>query len=373
MSEAKNSMTAENEVPFIPDGVGLSSPWRRIGRRFRRQGLVWASAVFVMLLCGIALFAEFLAPFHPEQADPAKSLQAPQALYLFDYSPDLVWRPHVVISGSGAKAQFAKRKVELGLLVRGSEYRLLGVFPSDLHLWGPKDKNEMFFVLGADRAGRDLLSRLVHGARFTLSVGLISVILSVLIGLLVGLFSAYCGGWVDWSIQRLIEHVLSLPAIPIWLAMVAALPRPWPAHYQYLAVAIIIALVGWTHQARVVRRYFLLMRGATFIKAARLDGCSEFKLIFRYMLPEFMPHLVVVSVLALSAMILAETTLSFLGLGLQGPANSWGVLLRDAQDVRAILSAPCLLFIPGAMVILTVLSLSFVGEGLRQAAESYEQ
>ena len=320
----------------------------------------------------LALFADFLSPFGPEQTKPGIGLQPPQPLYLFDYAPELVWDPHVIVPVFKKDQIVGSRKIELGFFVRGFEYRFLGLVPCDLHLWGARDRNEVFFVLGSDRGGHDILSRTLYGARFTLSLALLSAFLSVLIGLGVGIASAYSPRWLDWSILRFIEHIFSLPAIPIWLAMVAALPRPWPPHYQYFAVALAIALVGWTHQARVTRRHFLLMQEAPFVKAARLDGCSEFSLVFRHMLPVFLPHLAAAFVLAFSAMILAETTLSFLGLGLQAPAVSWGVLLKEAQDLWTILSSPCVLFVPGFMVVVTVLSLSFLGEGLRQAAESYE-
>ena len=262
------------------------------------------------------------------------------------------------------------RIIELEFFARGFEYKLLGLIPTDLHLLGPKNKDETFFIFGADRMGRDVLSRVTYGGRFTLSLGLVGVCISVILGIFFGGISGYYGGKIDWFVMRVVEYIISLPTIPIWLALAAALPKNWPPHLQYLAITIVISLIGWTELARVVRGRFLAMRGEVFVIAAQLDGCSEGRVIFRHMLPSLASHIIAAVTLAVPFMVLAETSLSFLGLGLQPPYISWGVLLKEAQNIRSIASAPWL-FIPGAFVVVAVLSLNFMGDGMRDAADPY--
>jgi peptide/nickel transport system permease protein len=205
-----------------------------------------------------------------------------------------------------------------------------------------------------------------------MSIGLVGVALSLLLGIILGGISGYKGGVVDSVIQRVIEFILSLPTTPLWLGLAAAMPSSWPPLRIYFAITIILSLIGWTNLARVIRGKFLSLRTEDFVTAARLDGASEPRIIFRHMAPSFVSHIIAEVSLAIPAMILAETALSFLGLGLQPPIVSWGVLLQEAQNIRAISTAPWL-FAPGVAVVLTVLALNFVGDGLRDAADPYRQ
>jgi peptide/nickel transport system permease protein len=226
------------------------------------------------------------------------------------------------------------------------------------------------FLLGADRLGRDVLSRLMYGTRISMSIGLVGVAISLLLGIILGGISGYYGGTIDNIIQRIIEFIRSLPTIPLWLGLAAALPTTWGPVQIYFAITIILSLVGWTGLARVVRGKFLSLRSEDFVMAARLDGASQRKIMFQHMLPAFYSHIIATITLAIPGTILAETSLSFLGLGLRPPVVSWGVLLQEAQNVRSVATAPWLL-IPAVAVVVTVLALNFLGDGLRDAADPY--
>jgi peptide/nickel transport system permease protein len=262
------------------------------------------------------------------------------------------------------------QKVPLGFFVKGHSYKMFGLIPTDIHLFGPKDSEQPMFVMGADRLGRDLLSRLIYGTRISMSIGLVGVAISLLLGIVIGGISGYYGGWVDDTIQRVIEFIRSLPTIPLWLGLAAALPLTWSPIKVYFAITLILSFIGWTNLARVVRGRFLSLREEDFVMAAQLDGASEWEVMFKHMLPAFYSHIIASITLAIPGMILAETSLSFLGLGLRPPVVSWGVLLQDAQSVRAVATAPWLLW-PAVAVVVAVLSLNFLGDGLRDAADPY--
>ncbi|MGB3328370.1 MAG: ABC transporter permease, partial [Thermomicrobiales bacterium] len=249
-------------------------------------------------------------------------------------------------------------------------YKLFGVIPWDRHLIGPKYPTQPMYLLGADRLGQDLLSRMIFGTRVSMSIGLIGVFISLILGLILGGISGYFGGVIDTTIQRLIEFVRSVPSIPLWMGLAAALPKTWSPLQVYFGITLILSVIGWTGLARVVRGRFLSLREEEFVTAARLDGSSEMRIIGRHMMPSFFSHIIASLTLAIPATILAETTLSFLGLGLRSPINSWGVLLEEAQNIRSISQAPWLL-LPGALVVIAVLALNFLGDGLRDAADPY--
>lgn len=354
-----------------PDIRGGASQWRLMWWRFRRHRLAIVGLCVLIAMYLVALFSGFVAPKTQDSYDVDYSYAPPQLLRVstsglyvngFDSSVDSDSLERRYVSND--------QQISVALFVRGDEYSFLGLVSSNIHLIGPTDPNAPFYLLGADRQGRDILSRIIYGSRISLSIGLVGVTLSLVLGLLLGGISGYIGGRVDTLIQRFIEFIMSLPTLPLWLGLSAAVPAGWSAVKTYFAVTVILSLIGWTGLARVVRGRFLQIRGEDFVLAAELDGVSRGRIIRRHMLPSFTSHIIASLTMAIPGMILAETALSFLGLGLQAPAVSWGVLLQDAQNIRAIATAPWLMF-PGAAVVMAVVALNFVGDGVRDAADPY--
>ena len=363
----------------LPATLDTASEGRLMWRRFCRHRLAVAGLIVTVLLYLVAIFAEPIAPFSPDKANGRLVFHPPQWVHILDWTPAGL-RIHPYVNGyrlardpvtlAPAYVPDPAHKVSLGFFVKGDPYKLWTIFPGNIHLFGPVNPDDTAFLLGADRLGRDMLSRIIYGGRISLSIGLVGVTFSLVLGVLLGGLSGYYGGRVDWLVQRTIEFILSLPTIPIWLALAAALPKDWSPVATYFTITLIISLVGWTQLARVVRGRFLALRSDSFVTAAWLDGCSEGRIIFRHMLPSMTSHIIASVTLAIPMMILAETALSFLGLGLQPPAISWGALLEEAQNVTSIATAPWLL-LPGVAVAITVLALNFLGDGLRDAADPH--
>ena len=367
-----------------PDNTRLAvaSQWQLVWWAFRKHHLAMAGLAITAFFYLIALIPGFFAINDPSQQNARAAYHPPQALHFMDTAADGSWsfgpfiHPYKLTRDPTTLAavyveDFA-RKSPIKFFGEGYEYSFLGLFPTKIHLITSTDKNQPLFLLGADRLGRCVYSRIMQGTQISLSVGLAGVFLSLTIGVLLGGISGYFGGRTDFIIQRVIEFVLSLPSIPIWLALSAALPHNWPAVLNYFMITLILSLTGWAQLARVVRGRFLSLRTEEFVTAARLDGASEGRIIFRHMLPSFSSHIIASITLAIPAMILAETSLSFLGLGLQPPTISWGVLLREAQNIRSIATAPWL-FAPGVAVVIAVIALNFLGDGLRDAADPYNK
>ena len=355
--------------------VYVAPQWILVWWKFRRHKLALASGVIVILIYLVAALAEFLSPFPPDRTDSKHLYAPPQRLHFFDRGKFglYVYGYTSKIEPVALRRVFTvdpEAKIRVGFFVKGYPYKLFGLIPTDRHLLGPIDQTQPMYLLGADRLGRDLLSRMITGTRISMSIGLIGVFISLILGTLLGGLSGYYGGGVDNLIQRLIEFLRSIPSVPLWMGLAAALPVTMPPLKVYFYITIILSFIGWTNLARVVRGRFLSLREEDFVMAARLDGQSELGIIFRQMLPAFTSHIIASITLAIPGMILAETSLSFLGLGLREPVVSWGVLLQEAQDIRAIATAPWLL-IPALAVVLAVLALNFLGDGLRDAADPY--
>ncbi len=345
--------------------------------RFRRHRLAVVSLVVVVLFYAVAVFADFIAIADPHATDARRSFIPPQSIVWFD---DGAFAPHVSgLKGVRDLKTFKllytpdpARKLPIRLFVHGYAYHLLGLIPTDIHLVGIEGGSAVdgVFLLGTDQLGRDLFSRLVVATRISLSIGLAGVVVSLMLGIMLGGVSGLYGGAVDTVIQRVIEIVRSIPTIPLWMGLAAALPNTWSVAQVYFAITIIISLISWTELARVVRGRFLALREEDFVIAAELCGAGQMRIIWRHMLPSFASHIIAAVSLALPAMIISETSLSFLGLGLRPPAISWGILLQDAQNVQVLAGAPWLLA-AAAPVILVILAFNFLGDGLRDAADPY--
>ncbi len=360
--------------------IEVAGQWRLIWLRFRKHKLAMASLIVVSLIYLIALFAEFLAPFDPGETSRRHTYGPPQALHFFVEDEDGRSRflPHVYGFNSKIDPVALRRDyvidkskvIPVGFFVKSEPYKLAGIIPMSVKLIGPTKPRDRFYLLGADRLGRDLLSRLIYGTRISMSIGLVGVAISLVLGVLLGGVSGYYGGWIDNIIQRLIELLRSIPTIPLWMGFAAAIPLTWSPLTVYFIITIILSLIGWTSLAREVRGKFLALKHEDFVTAARLDGLSELSIIWGHMVPSFTSHIIASVTLAIPLMILSETALSFLGIGLRPPVVSWGVLLQEAQNIRAVATAPWL-FWPGAAVVVAVLSLNFLGDGLRDAADPY--
>jgi peptide/nickel transport system permease protein len=365
-----------------PEGVAaeriyIATQWQLMWWRFRKHKLALASAIVLACFYLVVIFAEFFAYADPYDSEAERSLLPPQPIYFFDNGQ---FSPHVLgLTGKRDPNTFKRvyspdpnLKIPLRLFAQGFEYKLFGLFPTNRHLIGVEGASaeEAIFLLGTDLNGRDLWSRLMIGTRVSLTIGLVGVALSLFLGILLGGISGLYGGVVDNTIQRLIEVVRSIPTIPLWMGLAAALPGEWSITRIYFAITIILSLIGWTTMARVVRGRFLSLRQEDFVMAAELAGAGQMRIIFRHMVPSFLSHIIAATTLAIPAMIIAETSLSFLGLGLRPPAISWGVLLQQAQNIQAVAISPWLLY-PAVPVIIAVLAFNFLGDGLRDAADPY--
>jgi peptide/nickel transport system permease protein len=380
MAEAERTVAVPGAAPGAAESeerLYVASQWQLMWWRFRRHKLALASVVVIVLIYLAGAFCEFLAVYSPERRDQDFAYAPPQRLRFADESG---FHAQPFVYGLKSERDEETRRLifvedpavrlPVYFLVHSDRYKLWGLFPSDLHLMGVAGDQATLYLLGTDRLGRDQFSRLIYGTRLSTSIGLVGVTLSFVFGILIGGVSGYYGGALDNVVQRTIEFIRSIPTIPLWMGLSAALPPHWSPVKVYFGITMILSLIGWTGLARVVRGRFLALRQDDFVVAAKLVGASEARVILRHMVPSFMSHIIASLTLSIPSMILSETALSFLGLGLRAPAVSWGVLLQEAQNLRSVALAPWLLT-PGLAVVITVLCFNFMGDGLRDAADPY--
>ena len=346
-------------------------------RKFRRHRLAVYSLVMLSMLYIVALTFEFWAPYSPMQQHTDFLTASPTRIHLFDsegnFRGPFVYGLTSTVDFATFTRVYEANESEIypiRFFVEGDAYRFWGIFPANRHFFGAEGEGRIF-LLGTDSLGRDLFSRILAGSRISLTIGLVGVFLSFILGCLLGGISGYFGGTVDLIIQRIIDFLISIPTIPLWMALSAAVPSNWSPIRMYFAITIILSIIGWAGLARVVRGKLLELRENDYVTAAKLAGASDIWIIIDHMLPGFMSYLIVYITLAIPGMILGETALSFLGLGIQPPAVSWGTLLQNAQNVRSIAIYPWLLT-PAIFVIAAVLLFNFVGDGLRDAADPYK-
>ena len=370
--EAASITEAEERVSVAPQ-------WQLMWWRFRKHKLALVSTGLVVLFYLVVAFADFLAYADPSASEAQRSLIAPQALHLFD---DGRLSPYVEGQVGTRDPVTFKRvyvpdpsiKVPLTFFSQGFHYKLFGFIPMDRHLLGVAGETNTpensLFILGTDDQGRDQWSRLMYATQVSLLIGLVSVVMSLVLGVLLGGLSGYIGGTTDTVIQRVIEILRSIPTIPLWMGLAASVPRDWDIVRVFFVMTLIFSLFSWTELARVVRGRFLSLRHEDFVTAAELVGCSRMRIIFRHLVPSFMSHIIAATTLALPAIIIFETSLSFLGLGMRPPGLSWGVMLQAASNVQTAAVSPWLL-LPAVPVTVAILAFNFLGDGLRDAADPY--
>ncbi|PMQ01070.1 MAG: peptide ABC transporter permease [Dictyoglomus sp. NZ13-RE01] len=366
----------EEEIRLVEEErIYVASQWKLMWWKFRKHKMAMISVGVLLVFYLIAIFAEFVAPYDPHKYDVRYVLAPPQRIHFFDET-GFHFRPFVY----GYKLELdpntlrriyivdKTKKYPIYFFTEGPEYKLLGIFKTNIHLFGVREGH--IFLFGTDSMGRDLFSRIVYGTRVSTTVGLVGVFISFILGIIIGGISGYFGGVIDLIIQRVIEVLRSVPTLPLWMALSAALPPHWDPVKVYFGITIILSLIGWTGLARDVRSKFLSLREEDFVTAARLAGSSEIRIILRHLVPSFLSHIIASLTLAIPNMIIGETSLSFLGLGIRPPAISWGVLIQDAQNIRTVALSPWLL-IPFIFVVIVVLAFNFVGDGMRDAADPY--
>ncbi|MBX2830663.1 MAG: ABC transporter permease [Rhodospirillales bacterium] len=366
----REELTPEQEKYF------LASQWQLMWWRLKRHRLAYLSLIILVIMYASVLIVEFIAPYAQETRNSEFIHHPPQAIHLFhdgEFVGPFTYGTDFSVDMETLKPTYAPnmdRVDQLRFFCSGDGYEFWGMIEMDFHFVCPAEDGTMF-VFGTDRLGRDMLSRIFYGARVSLTIGLVGISVSFFLGILIGGAAGYYGGWVDATAQRTIEVIRSLPEIPLWMALSAALPVTWSPILIYFGITIILGLIDWTGLARAVRSKLLALREEDYALAARLMGAKPKRIVARHLLPNFASHLIASVTLSIPNMILGETALSFLGLGLRAPVTSWGVLLNEAQNINAVAVYPWLM-LPVVPVVIVVLAFNFLGDGLRDAADPYK-
>ncbi|AFL51816.1 peptide/nickel transport system permease protein [Sinorhizobium fredii] len=356
--------------------VNQASQLRLMWWKFKRHRVALASGIFLAVLYGMILICEFLAPYNLHTRNMDFIYTPPQRVHFFhegDFVGPFVYGRTMELDMDTLKRNYSDNPADIQpirFFCRGDSYRFWGLFESNLHLACPAENGQLF-LLGSDRLGRDVLSRIIYGARISLTIGLLGITVSFVLGIVIGGLAGYHGGVFDLVVQRLIEVLQSIPSIPLWLSLAAIMPATWSPILIYLGITVILGLLDWTGLARAVRSKLLALREEDYVLAAQLMGARSSRIIGRHLVPGFMSHLIATATISIPGMILGETALSFLGLGLRPPITSWGILLTEAKSVSVIAFYPWLLF-PTIPVILVILAFNFLGDGLRDAADPYK-
>ena len=366
---------AKDAVSEAQQKYNLASQWTLIWWKFKKHKVALYSGLLLILIYGVAFFAEFFAPYALETRHTQKIYSPPQQVHIFD--EDGLTAPFVY--GWSYKLNLEKlireykedktQKYPLQFFCKGDDYELWGMLDASTHLVCV-DQPGSLFLLGTDRLGHDMLSRIIYGARISLTIGLLGILLSFTLGITLGGLAGFYGGWIDSSVQRATEIIRSFPELPLWMALSALLPLSWSPLWIFFGITLILAMMDWTGLARAVRAKILSLREEDYTSAALLMGATPARVIKKHMLPSFFSHLIASASLSIPAMILGETALSFLGLGLRPPITSWGVLLNEAQNINNVAIYPWLM-LPVVPVILVILAFNFLGDGLRDAADPY--